>query len=142
MISRGSGGKGVGLHAHLKDLIEFVEEIDKRRAKVGLQGGKDVHQRHLEGLRLGPVDIEEELGAVGAEGGEEAAQARLRVCRLDSSLVVFWSSPRPRASAVFDHHLEAARLPQPPDWRRDETAMPVPPGRPVSARLMLETILS
>ncbi len=55
----------VGLDVDLKDLVEFVEQIDERRAQIGLEGLKHIRQRDLQGLRLGPVDVQVELGAAG-----------------------------------------------------------------------------
>ena len=65
----------VGLDVDLKHLVEFVEQVDKRGAQIGLEGVKDIDQRDLQGLRLGPVDVQVELGAAGAEGGGKAPQA-------------------------------------------------------------------
>ena len=68
---------GVGLDVDLEDLVEFIEEIDKGGAQIGLQRVKDVAQGDLQRLGLGPVDIQVELGAAGAEGGGQVAPGRI-----------------------------------------------------------------
>ncbi len=109
----------VRLDIDLKHLIEFVEQIDKRRAQISLQGIKHIRQRDLQGLGLGPIDVQIELGAADAEGSGKALKAGLRTCRLDEVVCGLLELSHTEASAVFNHHLETARLAQAPDRRRD-----------------------
>src|SRR4030095_4579809 len=109
----------VGLNVDLEDLIEAVEEVDERGAQIGLERLEDGRRLDLEGLCLGPVDVEVELGAAVAESAREASEARIGISRLDELGGIPLQLGQAKASTVLDHHLEAARLAQPPDRRRN-----------------------
>ena len=64
-IIRLQAKRRIGLDVHLKDLVEFVKEIDKGRAQKGLQGFKNIAQRDLQRLGLGPVNVQGRAGGSG-----------------------------------------------------------------------------
>ena len=86
----------VGLDVDLEHLVELVEQVDERGAQIALERVEDVRGKHLQGLRLGPVDVQVDLGAAEAEGGGEASQVRMGISRLDELGCVRCSSARPR----------------------------------------------
>src|SRR5208337_1850534 len=68
---------GVGLDVDLEHLVEFIEKIDIGRSQEGLQRGKYISQRDLQGLGFCPVNVQIELGAASAEGGVQVSQSGL-----------------------------------------------------------------
>src|SRR5499433_2131670 len=131
----------IGLDIDLEDLIELVEEVDERRAQIALECLEHARRLHLERLRLGPVDVQEELWAVGAEGGGQALQIGIRIPFLDQLVRVALEFRQTEARAIFHHHLEAARLAEATDRRRDDDKARAS-WIPASSRLRLETIRS
>src|SRR2546425_12147291 len=94
----------------LEHLVELVEEVDERGAQVGLQRVEDALREHLQGFRLGPVDVQVDLGAARAEGRGEATQARTGVPLLDELGGVARELSQAKAPAVLHPHLESPRL--------------------------------
>src|SRR4029077_18991419 len=66
-----------------------------------------------------PVDVEVQLRAAVAEGGSEAAQARIGISLLHELGCSALQLGQAQASTVLHHHLEAARLAEAPDRRRN-----------------------
>ena len=109
---------GVGLHAHLEALVEFVEQVDVGRPQISLQRPGNIVERDPEGFRHRSVDIQEELRAAGAEGGKTDAQKPGPVARDAQHLLhCFLQFAETRAAAIFDDHLEPEGVSQARDRR-------------------------
>jgi len=102
-----------GLDVDLEHLVEFIEQVYRTRAQVGLEGGEDVTSGTWSASALGAVDVEIELRAAGAEtwwaafawSDRSSRPAQLRLSPAGDS-----ARPRlPRSSTII---WEAARLPQ------------------------------
>ena len=109
----------VGLNVDLEHLVVFVEQVDERGAQICLEGVKHIGRRDLQGLRLGPVDIQVELRAADAQGGGKTPQAGLRISLLDEFVRGPLELGQTESAAVFNHQLETSRLAQSPDRRRN-----------------------
>src|SRR5262249_2875961 len=110
----------IGLDIDLEDLVEFVEQVDERGPQIALECLEYARRKDLQRFRLGAVDVQVELGAVGAEGRREALQVRVGIALLDELVRVPLELRQTKACAVFHYHLEAARLAQTSDRRRDD----------------------
>ena len=110
----------VGLDLDLPGPAESVEVVDIGGAQIGLERAEDFVQRDPERLRLGTVDLGEELRHVGTEGRVEVGESRLRVAVGDDLLRRLAELVQPDAAAVLKLELEAAGDPKSADrWRRE-----------------------
>src|SRR5256885_17086784 len=107
------------LDIDLEHLVELVEEVDERGAQVGLQRVEDALREHLQGFRLGPVDVQVHLGAARAESRGEATQARTGVPLLDELGGGARELAQAEAPAGLHPPLEAPRLAPGPDGPPD-----------------------
>ena len=108
----------VRLDIDLKGLIELGEQIHIGRAQKSLKRAEDVIHGHREGLRLDPIDVQEELRALGAEGSAQEGEPGLGgpdPLHLQHGALQFRQA---ETAAILDHQLQAARLTQPGDGRR------------------------
>src|SRR5256885_3020080 len=84
------------LDIDLEHLVELVEEVDERGAQVGLQRVEDALREHLQGFRLGPIDVQVDLGARSEEHTSELQSPCNLVCRLLLEKKKLHRNPRQR----------------------------------------------